>query len=74
MNFKYGLNYIIKSNIINGNTKAIICCGLGSNEYIIKYGIIKELLKLNLEIYPQCFIIPGKLHFIEEEALKLYMV
>ena len=78
MNFKEGINYIIKIenkqrlNLINNDSKVIICAGLGTKKQIIKYGKIKDLLKSEIEIYPQCFIIPGKLHFIEEEVLKLF--
>ena len=78
MNFKEGINYIIKIenkqrlNLINNDSKVIICAGLGTEKQIIKYGKIKDLLKSEIEIYPQCFIIPGKLHFIEEEVLKLF--
>ena len=76
MNFKEGLNAIEENG--NGNinlgTYAIICAGLGSDNALIKYGKIEDLLKLEINIYPQCIIIPGELHFMEEEMLKLFKI
>ncbi|HIH25712.1 MAG TPA: diphthine synthase, partial [Nanoarchaeota archaeon] len=47
---------------------------LGTEEQIIKYGKINELLDIEINVYPQCIIIPGKLHFMEEEVLELYKI
>ena len=62
------LNYLLKHNI---SLNLITCCALGNSKQEIKYGNIRDLIKLKFNRYPQCLIIPGKLHFIEEEALKL---
>lgn len=49
--------------------KVVVCSRLGTKESQVYYN---NLDKLSAEIYaPFCFIIPGKLHFIEEEALSL---
>ena len=68
MNIKEGLLYLLNNNV-DENSLCIGCSALGSLNKEIKSGKIKELLKFNFKNYPQCFIIPGKLHFAEEEAL-----
>src|SRR3989344_8671579 len=73
MNAKEGLNYLLniekkrKENILNENTKAVVCRALGSDNSTIKYGSIKKLIKIKFDSYPQSIIIPGELHFFEEE-------
>jgi diphthine synthase len=67
MNVKEAADYLIKNKV--GKDEVCICCGgLGSeNPEIVKSKLsgVKEL-----KLYPQCLIIPGKLHFMEEDALK----
>ncbi len=80
MNFKEALGYLLKiekekkKNLINKNIKIIICAAIGTNKERIIYGKINDLLNYNLDIYPQCLIIPSKLHFIEEEMLNNYKI
>ena len=75
MNYKEGINYLIEnSEVINKNTKIVICAALGTDEEIIKYGTVEELLKIVITVYPQCIIIPGKLHFMEDDFLELYKI
>ncbi|SRR3989344_1665602 len=52
----------------------IACCNLGTGKKIIKAGKARELLKENFHNYPQCLIIPGKTHFIEEEFLEQFRI
>ena len=63
--------YLLK-NDIDENKLVIACAQLGSDEPFIKVDKLGNIDKLKIDKYPQCLIIPGKLHFIEEEALKLY--
>ena len=78
MNFKTALEYLLKlekeknKNLINMNSNVVVCVALGTDNELIKYGKVNDLLNLNIEVYPQCLIIPGKLHFIEEEMLNNY--
>jgi len=67
----YLLNLESKRNekILDKDKICIICAGLGSDKQIIKAGKIKELSEEDIDIFPQCLIIPGKLHFMEEEFL-----
>ncbi|VVB53545.1 Diphthine synthase [uncultured archaeon] len=45
---------------------------LGSDDAVIKAGTLKDLLKFDFGQPPHCLIIPGKLHFTEEEMLDSY--
>lgn len=51
--------------------KIIVCSDLGTDKTRIIYGKIDYLIDKNIKA-PFCFIIPGKLHFIEEEVLEIY--
>jgi diphthine synthase len=59
-----------KEGVITKDTKAIGCARLGSEDFLIRYGRIEELMKIDFGKPLHCMIIPGKLHFIEEEMLK----
>lgn len=61
-----------KKQIITPNTLALGCARLGSKQFMVKAGKLKNLKTIDLGQPPQCLIIPGKLHFIEEEMLQLY--
>ncbi|HLD38956.1 MAG TPA: diphthine synthase [archaeon] len=53
--------------------KIVACCQLGGLEQKIKYGSMKNLAKdIDLEGTPAVIIIPGHLHFKEEEAVRIY--
>ncbi len=65
------IEYLIK-NKINQNTLAVLCCGLGSEKQIIKANKLSKLKQKKFNIYTQCLIIPGKLHFLEKEFLANY--
>jgi diphthine synthase len=64
-------SYLIKKGI-DENIISIGCGGLGSFEPQIKVRSLKEMSLEPITRYPQCLIIPGKLHFMEEEALSFY--
>jgi len=64
--------YLIK-NGVDKNLKSVACANLGSAEQVVKTKKLGEIAKLKLDKFPQCLIIPAKkLHFVEDEALKLY--
>ena len=53
--------------------KIVVCCQLGSESQKIRYGNMKELSEdASLAETPAAIIIPGRLHFKEEEALRMY--
>ncbi len=53
---------------LNIKEKIIVCSRLGCEDRKIVYGGIGKLKKEKIK-QPFCFIIPSKLHFVEEEAL-----
>ena len=71
---RYLLKIEIKKNkkIFTEKTICIGCARLGSENQIIKYGAAKDLLKFNFGKPIHCLIVPGKLHFMEEEGLHLF--
>lgn len=71
MTVNQGLGYLIK-NGLKKETLCVGCAGLGSEKAEIKVGEASELMKEKFKKIPQCLIVPGKLHFMEEEALDYY--
>ena len=64
---------IIADAGIDENMSVVVCCQLGSSNQVIKYGKIKNLVNDDkISKVPAVIIIPGKLHFKEEEMLKLW--
>lgn len=55
-----------KEKMFLDDTLCVVCAGLGSEKQVIKAGKAKDLLKLKIDVLPQCLIIPGNLHFMEE--------
>jgi len=68
MTVQDAVNYLRSHDV--SDRMAVACAGLGSLEPEIAYAKLSELPKF--EKLPQCLIIPGEVHFMEEEALKLY--
>ncbi len=64
-------DYLIR-NKISKSTLAIGCAAIGSDDSEIKAGSIEELSKVKFSRFPQCIVIPGKLHFIEEEMIGMW--
>jgi len=71
MKVSEGLNYLIK-NGLSKERLVVGCSALGSEKREIKVGKAKDLVKIKFSLKPQCIIVPGKLHFIEEEILEKY--
>ena len=61
-----------KENLFTEDSFCIGCARLGQDDYKIKAGKASELLKENFGKPLHCLIVPGELHFIEEESLALY--
>lgn len=78
MSIKQGIMYLLeiekkrKERVFNENTLLVGCARLGSDNKKIVYKTAKELLNIDFGSPLHCIIVPGKLHFIEEEALALY--
>ncbi|MBN1544862.1 diphthine synthase [Candidatus Woesearchaeota archaeon] len=66
------IEYKRKENIFTDETICIGCARLGSEKMKIRAGRAKELLAEDFGEPMHCLIVPGKLHFMEEEALELW--
>ena len=65
------VKYLIKQGLPE-DALCIGCARLGSESPKIKPGKAKELLDEDFGDAPHCLIIPGKLHFVEEESLAMF--
>jgi len=76
LTIKESINILLKINkkrkekIFTEKTLVVGCARIGSEDGMIKSGIVKEVSKINFGKPPYCMVVPGALHFTEEEALK----
>ena len=71
---RYLLKVELKRNekIFFEKTLCVGCSSIGNENQFIEAGTAKELLKQNFGKPAHCLIVPGKLHFMEEEALEMW--
>ncbi|MFH0949433.1 MAG: diphthine synthase [Candidatus Aenigmatarchaeota archaeon] len=78
MTAKDGINLLLnmekkkKRGIFLDDTMIVSCCCLGTDEQEIKYGSVSLLLSTVSEKTPAALVVPGQLHFKEEEALEMW--
>jgi diphthine synthase len=58
-----------KENVFTENTLAVGVARAGSDDPIVKAGYPRELIGFDFGLPPHTLIVPGKLHFMEAEAL-----
>jgi diphthine methyl ester synthase len=58
--------------LISDETFVIGCARLGANDQLIKSGKLKDIKGIDFGAPPHCLIIPGKMHFLEEEMVELW--
>lgn len=61
-----------KEKLISKDTFVIGCARLGSDTAVIKAGPLEKIKKEPFGKAPHCLIIPGKMHFAEEEVVESY--
>jgi len=61
-----------KEKVFTEDTLCVGCSAIGSDKSEIIVGAAKKLMKIKFKNLPQCLIIPGKLHFMEQEMLDAY--
>jgi len=61
-----------KEKIISPDTFVIGCARLGSDDFVVKSGLLQEIRNVDFGKPPHCLIIPGKMHFVEEEIVNMY--
>ncbi|MCK5107256.1 MAG: diphthine synthase [Nanoarchaeota archaeon] len=77
MTIKEAIDYLLRveskenKGLIDDNMVAIGCSHLGSKKQVIISGKLKDLREKDYGDEPYCLIIPGTMHFMEEEALEL---
>jgi diphthine synthase len=76
MSFSEGIKFLLdieknkEEKVFTEESLVVGCAGLGRKEAVIKFGKAKDLVNFEVEIYPQCLIVVGDLHFIEEDMLE----
>ena len=61
-----------KENVIVDDLLVVGCARLGAKDQKIVSGKLKEILEVDFGEPLHCLIVPGDLHFMEEEALNQY--
>jgi len=68
MTIDQALKYLSKK--IDSEEYVIAYSALGTDKQEIKYDKMKNLINIKFDKFPQCLVIPGKLHFMEQEILE----
>ena len=61
-----------QEELIDENMMVVGCARLGSKDFVVKAGKLKDIKNFDFGSSPHCLIIPGKMHFTEEEMLDFY--
>jgi diphthine synthase len=61
-----------KEGLINDDLLVVGCARLGCDGFIVKAGKLSEIRAFDFGGPLHCLIIPGKMHFVEEEMLQLW--
>ncbi|MAG73424.1 diphthine synthase, partial [archaeon] len=62
----------VGEKVITDDLRVVGCARLGTADFMVKAGPLSEMKKIDFGKPPHCLIIPGKMHFIEEEMLELW--
>lgn len=62
---------VSKDGKINKDEEFLVLMRIGAKDRVIRYDAVEGLIKLNFRDPPFVLILPGKLHFVEEEYLNL---
>lgn len=80
MKISDAINYLLKielkrnEKVFTSKTLCVGCSRIGSPTKSIKAGSAKNLTKINFGNPPYCLIVPGKMHFVEDEFLQQFMI
>ena len=61
-----------QEELINFDTTMVACARLGTKSALIKVGKAQELMAMDFGGPPHCLIVPGRMHFVEEETLERF--
>jgi len=73
LSFNDAIKYLLKNEKVFNKDKLCVVCCFGKKK-IIKSGKAKDLVKLKISQKPQCLIVPGRIHFFEEEMLEKWNI
>ncbi|MBI2176558.1 diphthine synthase [Candidatus Woesearchaeota archaeon] len=59
-----------KQKAFTPETLCVGCARIGSDGFVIKAAAAKDLKNFNFGKQPHCLIVPGELHFVEDDALR----
>ncbi len=69
MTIKDAIDYLVR-NKVKEIMMAVGIAAIGTDKAEIKSGTLKQLKEYSFSSFPQCVVIPAKMHFIEEEMIK----
>jgi len=61
-----------KKSVFTEDTMCLGCARIGSDDPTIFYGKAKDVMNQDFGKAPYCLVVPGKLHFFEEEVLHFW--
>ncbi len=61
-----------KEKVFTEKTLCVVLGNVGSDDCVLKAGTVKDLVEQDFGALPHSLIVPGKLHFIEEEYLTTF--
>ncbi len=61
-----------KQGVFTENAFCVGCARIGGEDFVVKAGTAAELRGCDFGKAPHCLIVPGELHFVEEDALKMW--
>ncbi len=67
-----GLEEKLRKNAFTPDTLAVVVARAGSDDAVVKADRVGKLRGLDFGPPPHVLIVPGKLHFVEVEALRLF--
>ncbi|RLG56507.1 MAG: diphthine synthase [Hadesarchaea archaeon] len=62
----------LRKNIFTPNTLGVVVARVGTHDNLVVANTVEKLIKTNFGSPPHALIIPGKLHFMESEALRVF--
>ncbi|MEM2916335.1 MAG: diphthine synthase [Candidatus Woesearchaeota archaeon] len=78
MTINDAIDYLLKlelklnRKVVTRDTFCVACARIGAKDQLIKAGTAKDLLKIDFGRPVHCLVVPGKLHFMEEEFLQQF--
>lgn len=79
MSVNQGIEYLLKieekkkENVFTSETMICGIARVGSDDFVVKYGKVRNLLKEDFGSPLHCIVVPSKLHFMEEISLKKFL-